>query len=92
MEIIGGLILIWIAWVVIYNVVERIGQSIRDKAAHQVLDKTFDYEKEKASILAIHEKFLFKNNEVKKTPLAKLLEQHQKKDAWGEFVNSLKDK
>jgi len=91
MGIIGGIILIWIVCVVISHIVERIRQGIRDKAAHKVLDDSFDYEKEKADVLAINKKFSFKKTEVKKTALTMLTANHQKKDAWIDFVNSIKE-
>ena len=90
MRIIGIIIVIWIAWVVIAKVVERIGQGIRDRAAHKVLDSSFDYQKEKTDILAINKKFSFFKKEVKKTSLAILAAKYRKKNAWDNFINSLK--
>ncbi len=45
------------------SIVKRI---MRDTAAHKVLDNSFDYEKEKADVLAINKRSGFKKDEVKK--------------------------
>ena len=92
MEIIGIIILIWIVfWAVFTEIVKIIKQGIRDKAAHKALDDSFDYEQEKADILAINKKFSFKN-EVKKTVLERVKESQWKKNDWKDFINSLKEK
>ncbi|MHB0946814.1 MAG: hypothetical protein ACYC3B_06555 [Sedimentisphaerales bacterium] len=72
---------------IVKGAVERI---TRDKAAHNVLDSSFDCEKEKAEILAISKKFGFKKTEIKKTTLAMLVEKHQLKKAWGNFIKNIK--
>jgi len=57
MKIIGVIIVIWIVWAVIAGIVEIYRQGIRNKAAHEVLDQTFDFEKEKQEVLAISSQF-----------------------------------
>lgn len=58
MVIIGIIIVIWIIWAIIAGVVEKHRQGIRDKVAHEVLDSTFDFEKEKQEALAISSQFV----------------------------------
>jgi|WetSurMetagenome_2_1015567.scaffolds.fasta_scaffold188562_2 hypothetical protein len=93
MEIIGIILLIWIVfcafWAVFTEIVKIIKQGIRDKAAHKALDDSFDYEQEKADILAINKKFSLKN-EVKKTVLERVNESQWKKNDWHDFIHSLK--
>ena len=48
--IIGAIIAIGLVWVIIAS----IRRGIRDKVAHDVLDQTFDFEKEKTDILAVN--------------------------------------
>ena len=57
MEIIGIIIVIGIVWSVIASIFEKQRQGIRDKVAHEVLDQTFDFEKEKQEILALSSQF-----------------------------------
>lgn len=93
MKIIGIIIVIWIVWAIIATIVKNEEQAIRDRAARKILGSSFDYQKEKADILAINSKFGFSRKEVKKTPLAVLAAKYRKKtdrDVWNDFVNSLK--
>jgi Topoisomerase DNA binding C4 zinc finger. len=57
MEIIGIIIVIGIVWSVIASIFEKQRQGLRDKVAHEVLDQTFDFEKEKQEILALSSQF-----------------------------------
>lgn len=90
MATIGIIIVIWIVCLFIASIVERIGQGIRDRAAHKVLDSSFDYQKEKTDILSINNKFSFSKKEVKKTSLAILAAKYRKKNYLVDFINSLK--
>ncbi len=47
----------------IVNVTERIGQRIRDKAAHEALDAVFDFEREKGEILEVRRKYNLQEQE-----------------------------
>lgn len=57
MKIIGIIIIIWFVWSVVASIFEKKRQGIRDKVAHEVLDQTFDFEKEKQEILALSSQF-----------------------------------
>lgn len=54
MEIIGAIIIICIVWGIIAGVIERHRQAIRDKVAHEVLDRAFNFASEKAEVFAIN--------------------------------------
>lgn len=59
MTIVIAIIAIWIVWAIIATIVERHRQGIRDRVAHEVLDDAFDFESEKAEVLAINRTFGF---------------------------------
>lgn len=63
MTIIIAIIAFWIVWAIIATIVERHRQGIRDSAAHEALDGTYDYEREKTEILAINREFDFVRKE-----------------------------
>lgn len=58
-KIITTIIILLILRALIAFVIEKFRQKIRDKAAHEVLDKTFNYEKEKIEILDINRNLSF---------------------------------
>ncbi len=59
MEIIGIIIVIWIVWKIVADIVKKHHQDIRDKVAHEVLDNTFNFTNEKAEVLAINKNLGF---------------------------------
>jgi len=82
MKIIGVIIGIWVASAFIAHIVERHRQSIIDRAAHEVLDKTFDYEKEKQEILAVNSQFVPEENRCPKCNSILIL----RKGRYGKFI------
>ncbi|MBN2589712.1 MAG: hypothetical protein JXA96_07610 [Sedimentisphaerales bacterium] len=94
----GELIVFIIFWgiILIYYLINKIikmtKQHLRDKAAHNTLGDSFNYEQETLSIKEINRKYGFEKKEIYKNALAKLTESHRKKNSWIDFVNSLKEK
>ena len=64
-EIIGVIFFIGIIWLIVFSIRKKCRQNLRDKAAHQVLDQSFNFENEKAEILSINKQNPYINIENK---------------------------
>jgi len=60
--VVGVIIFIWIVWSIIAGIINRHKQKIRDKVAHELLDQTFDYDKEKSEILTVNKTLITSNS------------------------------
>ncbi len=65
MEIIGIIIFIFIIWTIIASIIEKLHQKIRDRVAHELLDNSFNFEKEKQEVLTINRSLSFVKTENK---------------------------
>jgi len=61
--IIISIIFIIFIWNVVSWIIEKHRQKVRDHVAHDVLDNSFDFEKEKTEILAINRGLSFDKTE-----------------------------